>query len=1319
MAKTKKQSNIKNTYKPYNAISKSTYKNSKIIKYKRNRKYTNLNKKTKLKTRKYVRNSTLNNLKNRKYNKLNHYNNILGTQKGGVYNILKHWNNMRKFKSLIENLHKEEKDISKYMGTYQANSEIFKTLVEEMRDKTTEYILNRRQVIISDIIKPKNITFSNDKKNRETQKQYLEYVQAVHNKGLGTSKLNRLLTDIEKLVSKIKERTSGFNKDKLKFENKTKKFRDLIAKISDKNLGSFQSNVLILKKEYDILSKQSENIKKEDKKIIKKYKKHEADYDKVASVTETYIDEQQKTLNKINELLQTTNFYKDTIEPLTKSKETMSKEIKTWEITYKDIYNTIDFMINKINELKTNITKIEELEFTNSNLIIPLAGSTTVPGLVSASSQFKKKSSEIAYINKILDAILKTLVQIRINMLSEKLGSEVYVDSNEITTASLEIKKKLEAYNSIYKNFQTGGNYDINLDQDFINYNYNNNIYRGGYQRGGYQSRLGGHTQIESYNNYKNFNNSNILKGGSGPSVLSGSSGSSGRGRGRGRARGHGSSTTSGSRVDNNIPYDFKNQYIKGIQNPDTFDIITTDLTKTLFIYLDSFSNYKNSIITDIQDQETYNKYRKDITGTGTSTDRNSLGIPISDTSSDKSIKLEFNGSQPLKFVSSTKNNEDLFNMALSNIYAFVKDKQITKIYIYKYESGNKTNISNKYLNSLWATANNPEFITEIKELLTALETLVNTNNNAVLTPASTTPTPTPPTSASPTSASPTLHPIHSVPSGQLQPTAHILTQQTANLNPPGTGLFSGPSHSILQTPNKNLSLGANNPQITLHPITKNTDFDSITKDLDKTLFIYVDDKINYQNGNNSNDNNLIIKYRKYRRDIDLAGFKANDPYSLGIPLTKETYTLDENDFSTIPTEITNPTTTSYTDYIDLLTLSLQNIYYFIKKNNITDIYYYVKIINEPYDITLIPSIAISTSYTDTFKKFIKILEESYTVTFPSPQGNQAITTNPTTTNLNKNAPTFFDYSMSDSGITPENKKIINIIKTALESQLFDSNSNLADKDKKPITLSQGQRFFDDNGFIINHNYNGAFKINGLTAEIRNGNIYIDRNKPENNPIIQTISNLKKTNMSDETIKTFTDNMTNIKTDINKMVESTILKDLSDKAQNLSTLLITLRGIESKVIKATIKPPDPLAKQYSWITKPVEITTGQHLEGADTLRKLINESKELTKSYQEIATITDSDIDNLANTLAFGNQESARHNVSRIKLIPKNKQQYFVDKIISIINKSNSTQNKEKMICDVMKNISDVSGYDSASEYQKYLTNQNHKCNQQHHKKKT
>ena len=641
--------------------------------------------------------------------------------------------------------------------------------------------------------------------------------------------------------------------------------------------------------------------------------------------------------------------------------------------------------------------------------------------------------------------------------------------------------------------------------------------------------------------------------------------------------------------------------------------------------------------------------------------------------------------------------------MALSNIYTFVKNKKIKIIYIYKYSRSGKEYISNKYTNSKWATVNNPEFITEIKTLLTALETLVNTNNNAASTSTSTQPTPQ-------------IQSIHAVQSGPLQPSAHILTP-TANLNP-GTGPFLGPSHSILQTPTRNLSLGTNNRTITLHPITKNTDFDSITKDLDKTLFIYVDDEINYQNGNNSSDNNLIIKYRKYRRDIDLAGFKANDPYSLGIPLTKETYTLDENELRTIPTKITNPLETSYINYIDFLNLALQNIYYFIKKNNITDIYYYVKIINDPYDILLIPSIAISTSYTDTFKKVIEILQESYTIIFAGPQGNQAIPTNPTnTTNPNKNAPTFFDYSMSDSAITPDNKKIINNIKTALESQLFDSNGNLADKDKKAIILSQGQRFSDDNGFTINYNYNSPFKINGLTAEMKNGHIYIDRNKPENNPIIQTITNLKKTNMSDETIKTFTDNMNNIKTYIHKMVESSILKDLSDKAQHLSTLLITLRGIESKVIKATIKPPEPLAKQYSWITKPVEITTGQHLEGADTLRKLINESKEMTKSYQEIATMSDADINNLANTLAFSNIEAARMNAPKIKLIPKPKQKDFVDKIVSIIDKSSITYNKDKLKCDVMKNISDVYGYDSSSEYQKYITNQNHKCNQQHQKK--
>ena len=118
-----------------------TKKNNEKITHKINKIHNKEIKKNK--TRKY-------NLSNQ--NEKNYFN--IKTQKGGEFSF-KHFIKMNKFNKLIKKLQKEEINIKKELGSYKANAKIFKNLAENKRDKTTNYVLNKRQQIILDFAKLK------------------------------------------------------------------------------------------------------------------------------------------------------------------------------------------------------------------------------------------------------------------------------------------------------------------------------------------------------------------------------------------------------------------------------------------------------------------------------------------------------------------------------------------------------------------------------------------------------------------------------------------------------------------------------------------------------------------------------------------------------------------------------------------------------------------------------------------------------------------------------------------------------------------------------------------------------------------------------------------------------------------------------------------------------------------------------------------------------------------------------------------------------------------------------------------------------------
>ena len=120
-------------------------------------------------------------VKNGRITKINIYktkqNNRLQIQNAGFLGAIKHWKNMRKFNNFVGELQKEERQAKNYLGSYKVIATDFKNLAEDKRDKTTEYVLNRRQLKIIELQKPKDSDINSTSQNN---KNYLSTLMSSH-----------------------------------------------------------------------------------------------------------------------------------------------------------------------------------------------------------------------------------------------------------------------------------------------------------------------------------------------------------------------------------------------------------------------------------------------------------------------------------------------------------------------------------------------------------------------------------------------------------------------------------------------------------------------------------------------------------------------------------------------------------------------------------------------------------------------------------------------------------------------------------------------------------------------------------------------------------------------------------------------------------------------------------------------------------------------------------------------------------------------------------------------------------------------------------
>jgi len=398
-----------------------------------------------------------------KFNKLNKLNNVSRinnnkkkTQKGG--NIFRHWRNMAKFKKFIKNFQNEEKKITKVIGSYKVNASTFKQIAEGSRDNTTNYILNKRQLTIIDMTKQSktDISFAN-----KTDKDYLKTVISAHDLEMIENKTKRLELEINQSQKTIDKNLSEFIKDKVNLEKRTKKFRDLVEKFSDSDIGKFNAKVKLMKQEYENIKKEKkETLKSIHKKALKKYTRHESDYEKVIKINDAFIDKQQKTVHEIDDLLESAEFYIEQMSKLEGKKETINKDIIIWDKTYREIYNVLKKIIDTLKKTIKQIEEIKQYELKIDMSIHPIAQNrikTTMEDIIikESSSRFKNLQKELDNVVKFLNACLLNINEILDKLLNEKMASELYLDSTKIVSTLEYVHNILLNYKTIFSHIST------------------------------------------------------------------------------------------------------------------------------------------------------------------------------------------------------------------------------------------------------------------------------------------------------------------------------------------------------------------------------------------------------------------------------------------------------------------------------------------------------------------------------------------------------------------------------------------------------------------------------------------------------------------------------------------------------------------------------------------------------------------------------------------------------------------------------------------------------------------------------------------------
>ena len=531
--------------------------------------------------------------------------------------------------------------------------------------------------------------------------------------------------------------------------------------------------------------------------------------------------------------------------------------------------------------------------------------------------------------------------------------------------------------------------------------------------------------------------------------------------------------------------------------------------------------------------------------------------------------------------------------------------------------------------------------------------------------------------------------------------------------------------------PSSNYPISTSNNNI--HPICydsriKNDSLSIFNRDKanhKRTLFIYTDSFEGYSDVDISGDNKHL-SVKPFRRDLtdedsiteeerqdEAKGYYKNvKMYSLGIPTYIEEDSIQKSSGNNIESTLysykntgdfllSQDSETNYTDrdFNKLFEESLQNIYNYILKNKITDVYYN----------------AISCDPNSKNFPTLKFKQEGNWITNNKKNIDKQIT-NLFRTLENKG------YVLNNDNGDPNLQLQQQYQQQQYQQQqyqqqyqqqqgfpsqfIFDADKGsrdmtalsnytikddlLVDNKGKPINIKSGTHFYDDDGRQITLSTT-TFKIqDGKTARITSdGNVFIDPTISNNSPIRSIIKSMETlnstTNQYANNIKIITDNTKKINDILNDIVKpGSNFMILTQDVQDLSQLLIKLKYIEPKVINVQLDAPTPLAKQYSWILKPVELIKSEThaLKGTTTLDKLIRENAEMQKIYSKNAYISDDEIKRMVDLLEVGNYITGENGDKLDKIMSNDNNR---TRLISSIEYK--YKNDNSMMCRIFDNI--------------------------------
>ena len=619
----------------------------------------------------------------------NNYEKHKNTQKAGFLGAIKHWNNMRQFNTFVKNLQNEERKVNKVMGSYNIVAQNFKDIAEDKRNKSTEYVLNKRQHKIIEFSKPED---SNSNSNSD---EYFNSLMNSHDLEMIEQKDKKLEIEINQANKSIQKKIPNFIEDKKTLEKNTKKFRDIVEQISSGDLGNFQAKVKLLRKEYDVIASQSKGtLKSTHKKALKKYSRHKADYDKVVKIDDTYIQKQQELVHKINDLLKQGQFYLDQMDVLDTKKNNIDNDIAKWEEIYTNIFELIKKILKSIKTTKKQIEEIKKNELEINIAILPIAETSTDKIIKHSSTELKNKQAELDNVIKYLDASALNINEVYNMLINEKMASELYLDTTIIATAFLGIANILQNYKNI-------------------------------------------------------FNPITLQKGGASisPSVRHG------RRSGRGRVGFRSSISTVGSIIAPKTIHPICYLKDNDNQDFEKILANTPNKNSALFIYIDSFEDYGTGAINPSSNYtENFRQYRQDIPtksinaralgipvgfkDTGLQTNKTTLGFFNTSITFDTVYNNTFQHGKLASTINQINDSKTLFETALKNIYAYVKkfNNNITDIYFYSYCKNNIIQTPHQiYMNpyfksNTFTRENDNYFNTGVKTLCTKIITDFNFN---------------------------------------------------------------------------------------------------------------------------------------------------------------------------------------------------------------------------------------------------------------------------------------------------------------------------------------------------------------------------------------------------------------------------------------------------------------------------------------------------------------------------------------------------------------------------------------------------------------